>query len=74
MDIAIKRHAAEVRRVGPSAISFLYYSGHGIANPDTRQNYLVPTDVKDAKDENFWYAAFEQNLIIARLREAAPNR
>ena len=68
MDIAIKRHAAEVRRAGAGANSFFCFSGQGIANPDTCRNFLVPADVKDARDENFWFAAFEQNLVIARLR------
>ncbi len=68
IDIAIKQHAGRLRRAGTAAIGFFYYSGHGIANPDTRANYLVPIDVTDAEGEDFWYAAFEQNLIIDRLR------
>lgn len=73
MDIAIKQHAGKLRRAGKSAIGFFYFSGHGIANPETRANYLVPTDVKDAKSEDFWYTAFEQGLIIDRLRKRAAN-
>ncbi|MFY0612850.1 MAG: SUMF1/EgtB/PvdO family nonheme iron enzyme [Hyphomicrobiaceae bacterium] len=73
IDIAIKQHAGRLRRAGTAAIGFFYYSGHGIANPDTRANYLVPIDVTDAEGEDFWYAAFEQNLIIDRLRKRAGN-
>ena len=40
-DAAIKRHIAMVRREGQGAISFVYYSGHGAADPDTKINYLT---------------------------------
>lgn len=33
MDAAIKRHVREVHRAGRGTISFFYYSGHGVANP-----------------------------------------
>src|SRR5262245_39836228 len=36
MDISLKR------RAGPNALSFFYYSGHGVANPETQINYLIP--------------------------------
>src|SRR5208337_91059 len=32
---ALKRHVAGLRKAGPGAIGFFYYSGHGVANPDT---------------------------------------
>src|SRR5262245_17675608 len=34
VDTAIKRHTQAVRREGKDAISFVYYSGHGAADPD----------------------------------------
>src|SRR5689334_12467363 len=40
-DAAIKRHIAAVRREGQGALSFVYYSGHGAADPDTKINYLM---------------------------------
>jgi hypothetical protein len=73
MDIAIKRHARRLSQAGKNAVGFFYYSGHGIASPDTRINYLVPTDAEHARDDSFWDAAYEQNLIIDRLRKRAPN-
>lgn len=72
MDIAIKRHIAEVRRSGPGAIGFLYYTGHGAANPETQINYLIPTDVSDAKDPNLWYGSFEQTDLVEKLSKQAP--
>src|SRR5262245_51582404 len=42
MDSALKRYVTEVRRAGRNALSFFYYSGHGVANPETQINYLIP--------------------------------
>jgi uncharacterized caspase-like protein len=73
MDTEVKRHVMKVRRAGTNAISFIYYSGHGIANPDTKANYLVPTDVTSADSDDLWLHSFEQSQIIDRLRRRAPN-
>src|SRR5262245_5747321 len=51
MDIALKRYVTEVRRAGRGALSFFYYSGHGVANPETQVNYLIPIDVVDTDDD-----------------------
>lgn len=73
MDSALKRYVAQVRRAGQGALSFFYYSGHGIANPDTQINYLIPVDVKDANDDNLWYNSIEQGDIINKLSRRAPG-
>ena len=73
MDTAVKRHVMNVRRAGPKTVSFFYYSGHGIANPDTKANYLVPTNVTSAHGDDLWLNSFEQSQIIDRLRRRAPN-
>jgi uncharacterized caspase-like protein len=72
MDVAIKRHAATVRREGPAAISLLYYSGHGAADPDTKTNHLIPVDVADADDADLWNYSLNLNNIIEGLRAQAP--
>lgn len=73
MDTAIRRHVADMRAAGKGAIGFFYYSGHGVANPDTQVNYLIPVDVADANDANIWFQSFEQSSIIERLSTQAPN-
>jgi formylglycine-generating enzyme required for sulfatase activity len=73
MDTAIKRYVAEVRDAGKGAISFFYYSGHGVANPETQINYLIPIDVADPEDSNLWYQSFQQSDVIDRLSKQAPN-
>src|SRR5262245_4738278 len=73
MDIAMKRHVIAVRRAGKDTISFFYYSGHGVANPETQINYLIPVDVTDADDDRLWLESFQQNTIIDVLSKQAPN-
>ncbi len=73
MDVALKRYAAELRRAGPGALGFFYYSGHGAANADTQTNYLIPVDVTSAEDETVWYQSFQQNQIIDLLSRQAAN-
>ncbi|MBV1695527.1 MAG: caspase family protein [Hyphomicrobiales bacterium] len=73
MDVAIKEHIAAVREAGRGAISFVYYSGHGVANPKTNLNYLIPVDVPDAGDSKLWSLAFEQNDLIEKLNRQAPR-
>src|SRR5262245_43520054 len=51
MDSVLKRYVTEVRRAGRNTLSFFYYSGHGVANPETQINYLIPVDVADAEDD-----------------------
>ena len=73
IDAAIKRHVATVRREGQSAISFVYYSGHGAADPDTKINYLIPVDVANADDEELWNYSLNLNTVIEGLRAQAPG-
>ena len=73
MDTAIKRHARRVREAGQNAISFFYYSGHGVVNPDTNINYLIPVDVTDPNGEDVWDRSIEQRLVIDLLSERAKN-
>ena len=72
-DAAIKRHIAMVRREGQGAISFVYYSGHGAADPDTKINYLIPVDVANADDEDLWNYSINLNTLVENLRAQAPG-
>src|SRR5215471_661355 len=73
MDTAIKRYVSDVRSAGKGAISFFYYSGHGVANPETQINYLIPVDLSDPGDANIWYQSLQQNDVIDKLSKQAPN-
>jgi len=72
IDKAINRHIQNVRREGSETISFVYYAGHGAANPDTKINYLIPVDVADADDDELWTNSLNLNRIVESLREQAP--
>lgn len=73
MDTAIKRHVQTVRREGQGAISFVYYSGHGAADPDTKINYLIPVDVANADDDDLWVNSLNLSSVIEGLRGQAPQ-
>jgi len=73
MDTAIKRHIQNVRRGGQGVISFVYYSGHGAANPDTKINYLIPVDVANADDDDLWVNSLNLSMTIEELRVQAPE-
>jgi len=73
IDTALKRHIQEVRRAGKDTISFVYYSGHGAADPDTQINYVIPVDVTSADDPEVWANSIDLKEIVNRLREQSPN-
>ena len=69
---AVKTFAAELAKGGPSAVGFLYYSGHGVARPEDRGNYLIPIDLKDTSSTDFWFDAVKLDDILGELERAAP--
>ncbi len=73
MDGAVRRYVDRVRRAGPGAISFFYYSGHGAANPENQVNYLIPVDATSADTADLWYQSFEQSSVIDKLSKRAPR-
>ena len=73
LDSALKRHVTTVRREGQGVISFVYYSGHGAADPDTKINYLIPVDVANADDEDLWTYSLNLNTVVESLRAQAPG-
>ena len=72
MQVAIKKHVADVKAAGPDTISFFYYSGHGASDADTRINYLIPTDVENADDTSLWANSVEQTDVLDKLSHQAP--
>jgi hypothetical protein len=72
MDVAIKRHARELKQAGAGAIGFFYFSGHGVANPDNRINYLLPIDISDPDRDTIWDEGLQQNVLIDILSKQAP--
>jgi hypothetical protein len=73
MQVAIKKHVADVNAAGPGTISFFYYSGHGASDADTRINYLIPIDVETADDTSLWANSVEQTDVLDKLSHQAPT-
>jgi hypothetical protein len=73
IDTALKRHIQLVRRAENNAISFVYYSGHGAADPDTQTNYLIPIDVANADAAEIWTNSLDLREIVNRLRDQSLN-
>jgi hypothetical protein len=73
IDTALRRHIQQVRRAGRDTISFVYYSGHGAADPDTQINYLIPVDVTNANDAEVWTNSLDLREIVNRLRDQSPD-
>src|SRR5262249_5187081 len=71
MEVTIVQHITKVRAAGPGAISFYYYSGHGLANADTHNNYLIPVDIKSV-DETLWANSIDLTDITDKLVKGAP--
>jgi uncharacterized caspase-like protein len=69
----INKYIAAVAQAGVGAISFVYYSGHGAARPDTNLNYLIPTDVMSADDDDLWANSLNLNTVVQGLRSQAPG-
>jgi hypothetical protein len=73
VETALRTHIQQVRRAGKDTLSFVYYSGHGASDPDTRINYLIPVDVDSADDTSLWTNSVELGDVVNRLRDQTPD-
>ncbi len=74
MNKAIFDFARKLEEAGPDAIGFFYYSGHGVARSRERVNYMIPIDVQDMSNDDFWYRAVPFDRILNELRLTRPER
>src|SRR3989442_486529 len=51
----VENFARRIGQGGENTISFFYYSGHGVARPDDRVNYLIPIDITNMSDPKVWF-------------------
>jgi hypothetical protein len=73
IETALRLHIQNVRRAGKNTISFIYYSGHGASDPDTKINYLIPIDVESADDASLWTNSLELSDMVNKLRSQNPE-
>ena len=69
----VKNLATKLGDAGDNAIGFLYYSGHGVARAQDRSNYLIPIDVRDMSNDDFWFNAVSLDVILKELQVSAPR-
>jgi uncharacterized caspase-like protein len=70
---AIDKYAAKIGNAEAGSISFFYYSGHGVARPVERVNYIIPVDVTDMSSDDVWYKSVPLDRILNTLNEKAPG-
>src|SRR5215470_10402618 len=67
MLIAVHQLAEELRKAGRDAISFLYYSGHGVAVG--RENFLLPISLEGTNDMLLTVHGVRLSEILDILRD-----
>lgn len=68
---AVRSYARALAAAGPGAVGFFYYSGHGVANPESRRNYLVPIDASTAADDRLWDESVPLDEVVRTITTAA---
>ena len=70
---AVNKFATTLNAAGADALGFFYYSGHGLARPEDRSNYLIPTDIADTENADFWFDTVPLDTIVGMIENGAPN-
>jgi hypothetical protein len=68
---AVNAYARRLQAVGPNAIGFFDYSGHGAADAGT--NYLIPVDVRTTETGELWDQSLRLTSITRQLKTEAGN-
>jgi hypothetical protein len=68
---AVRDLVRRLNKAGPSAVGFIYYSGHGASEKDTNVNYLIPVDAKHPGTAEFWDESLKLDDIL-QLLDRAP--
>ena len=73
LQVAVSRFAAKLRSEGKDTVGFFYFSGHGAARPEDRSNFLIPVDVEDTANPDFWFDAVSLEALLSDLEKGAPH-
>lgn len=68
---AVDNYAARLKKAGPDAIGFIYYSGHGIASRG--KNYLIPIDIAKPSTRLLRANGVKQSEVLDIIRQEAPQ-
>jgi uncharacterized caspase-like protein len=69
----VENFARRIGQGGDNTVSFFYYSGHGVARPDDRVNYLLPVDITNMSDPKVWFRAVALDTITEMLTKYGPD-
>jgi formylglycine-generating enzyme required for sulfatase activity len=69
----VKDFSKQLGALGPDAIGFIYYAGHGKAVIDGGPNYLIPSDIADDSRDEVERDGLDLNKIISWLSSNAPQ-
>lgn len=70
---AVYDYAEQLKRAGPDAVGFFYYSGHGVAETEFGPNYLIPIDLKHVTRSALRIKGVKLSEITDILDREAPN-
>lgn len=68
---AILDFGEKLNALGPGAVGFLYYSGHGAAVGD--KNYLIPVEIEKMGSRDIAAGGLALSEILEKLQELAPD-
>ncbi len=69
--VAVHDYAEKLKRAGPDAVGFFYYTGHGVAAGG--ENYIVPVDMPAISRRRMSLGGVRQTEISKILRSVAPK-
>ena len=70
---ALQAHRNKLRSAGEDAVSFFYYSGHGAADTEANQNYLVPLAAEIQVPEDLDISAVPLRNFVNAFSQAQYN-
>ena len=72
LELALAAYAAKLKKAGPDALGFFYYSGHGAAD-ELGTNYIIPVDVESTASKKLWNLSYRLRDVIKTLSQTAPE-
>lgn len=70
---AVEDFASRLDALGPGAVGFFYYAGHGLGRPGTRENYLLPVGLVSMEARTVWADSVRLEEVSETLNRIAPQ-
>ena len=72
MKRAVVEHAERLREAGSGSVSFIHYSGHGAADTNRSDNYLIPVGAPISSELALPTLAYRLSDMVATVEAAKP--